>query len=606
MWVDGGRLFVAMLFGFFLPGYVVCRAAGRIERLCLAVLLSQLLLFHTVFVDVLLGGPISFFGVLAQIGGVTLALTLAGRYLVPAAPPAAEPFTPMETNRSDRLLLYGALAVAALLGLRCAIQPLSGYDAPIRWDLLAGQLLSEHSLDFYPPTTSADFRHYGFVDGLPPLVSIGYWWLYAAVGQHAPAVTSLSVLIQFACLCALTFMTTRRMGFEKAAGLSVVVLCSSPLLLRSVGMGQETGWTAVSLAALVYFLLPGGNRSTWACGMLAGLAAAVGMLSREYCWAFLPCGWLLLWLNRHSPRAFAAFTAIACLVTAPWYIRTFLRTGNPFYSLNVGDLFPVNTVFVAAILQNKGVRGLGIADWSAIGGYVLRAAPFQVILGIAGAVIGGRRMWSLLGPSLLVISLWLISVSYASGGVTYAARMLTPAVVLLSVSAAQLISRLRAAAHLRLAISATLAVGVLWGATNAATIPLEPQRMSPREWLHFVTRRVEFEYVESRLPRELGRVLPKGARVLTDNPYAHAALLGSGIDAVLVWSPDVSFLFDARIGALDARRMLAESGIRWVLFYPAVPSSAFLRRQPFYRDDMQRWKRVCEPSRFSVLLEMPP
>jgi len=81
-------------------------------------------------------------------------------------------------------------------------------------------------------------------------------------------------------------------------------------------------------------------------------------------------------------------------------------------------------------------------------------------------------------------------------------------------------------------------------------------------------QRQVFAHVESQLGSVVGRVLPPGSRILTDNCYAHAALQGSPYDLVPTWSPEVAFLFDPGIEPRDARRMLLERRITAVFLGP--------------------------------------
>jgi hypothetical protein len=57
--------------------------------------------------------------------------------------------------------------------------PLPGPDTRIRWDCLAQRILELGGFDFYPPRQPVDFKTYFHVDGIPPMISIERWWLYA-------------------------------------------------------------------------------------------------------------------------------------------------------------------------------------------------------------------------------------------------------------------------------------------------------------------------------------------------------------------------------------------------------------------------------------------
>ena len=159
-----------------------------------------------------------------------------------------------------------------------------GGDTPFRWDFLARQLLAYGKFDFYPPLTPADFRTYFFVDGIPPLVSFTHWWLYASAGRHLPALTSVFVAAQFVCTLAFTYGAASAVFSRRAGVLAAAILAASPLYFRSVVQGQETGLTALSIAATIYFVVIARQPDDLPAMVSAGLAAALCALSREYGW----------------------------------------------------------------------------------------------------------------------------------------------------------------------------------------------------------------------------------------------------------------------------------------------------------------------------------
>lgn len=93
------------------------------------------------------------------------------------------------------LLIPAALALAAL-ALKASLDPLSDYDTGFRWDFLARQVLLQRDLGFYPPVTTEDFLHYGWCDGIAPLISSLYLWVYFSLGKTAAWATIPVVLAQ--------------------------------------------------------------------------------------------------------------------------------------------------------------------------------------------------------------------------------------------------------------------------------------------------------------------------------------------------------------------------------------------------------------------------
>src|ERR1035437_6596006 len=124
-----------------------------------------------------------------------------------------------------------------------------GGDMLFRWDFLAQRLLALGRFDFYPPLTPADFRTYFFVDGIPPMVSFTHWWLYASAGRYLPPLICVFVAAQFACTLAFTYGAASAVFSRRAGVLAAAMLAASPLYFRSVVLGQETGLTALGIAA---------------------------------------------------------------------------------------------------------------------------------------------------------------------------------------------------------------------------------------------------------------------------------------------------------------------------------------------------------------------
>src|SRR5262249_5713999 len=134
-------------------------------------------------------------------------------------------------------------------------------------------------------------------------------------------------------------LLSRRAGFLAAA-----MLAACPLYFRSVVLGQETGLTALSIAATVFLITSARSRDDKAAMMLAGLAAGLCALSREYGWIAVPAGAIALFWRRHPLEQIFLFVGVAALTGGPWYARNWILTGNPFYPLSFANL-AVNRVY---------------------------------------------------------------------------------------------------------------------------------------------------------------------------------------------------------------------------------------------------------------------
>jgi hypothetical protein len=444
-------------------------------------------------------------------------------------------------------------------------------------------------------------------------VSFAYWWLYAAAGRYLPELTALFVVGQYAAVVWLTYRTGTAL-FSRRAGLyAVIVLATSLLFYRALAIGQETGLTALSMITITYFIVSAGEGTDYRAMVLAGLAAAVGALAREYGWAFVAYGVLVLvWRRRGWPEV-AAFGLTALLLAGPWYLRTLLLTGNPLFSNRLFGL-PVNPVH-AAIIDSYRAR-LGVGNWPAsrwfdLGFYLASYTPLQLLLGLPAALIVARRHGYLGLGALLVAGLYLSSIAYTSGLEFYAARVLAPALVLLSLPAGALLARLHRPLAL-LAMNLLLAVLFARAAAYAAIYPVS-LTTPPGRWL---AAALDYEpgaplyggRHEEALPQLLPEELPTGTRLLAENVFAHAALADTGYDVVPVWSPEVAFLFDKRVDARAAHRRLWELGIRAVVYNPVSLNSDYQRREsPFFRDVPDGWPPLLElKGTKTVICGLPP
>src|SRR5262249_17466989 len=129
------------------------------------------------------------------------------------------------------------------------------------------------------------------------------------------------------------------------------------------------------------------------------------------------------------------FAAIATAFAGPWYARNWMLTGNPFYSLRLGS-FPVNPIHDAILQHYQEMLGLQhwtSADWMNFLKFLLTWAPIPLLTGIGGAVFRFRRNGYLAIIVLLLFAVWLQSVGYTSGGAVLSTRVLSPALVVLSI-----------------------------------------------------------------------------------------------------------------------------------------------------------------------------
>jgi len=596
---------VFVLLGLFLPGYFVARCFRHSLWGASAYLLSLPILFHCVFWLGVFGIPIRFATVLSLL----IAASGAGAWLYRKsqrkfAPPPPTPPKKTPWSRLDRILLLSSGVIGVILLIHSARSPLIGQDALFRWDFLAERLTALGRFDFYPPLHPADFRNYFFVDGIPPMVSFAHWWLYASAGQYLPSLVCILVAAEFACTLAFTYGAASALFSRRAGVLAAVILSASPLYFRAVLLGQETGLTALSIAAMIYFMVTARLPKDTPAMVSAGMAAALCALSREYGWIALIAGVIALVWRRQAWNQIFVFGAVAAAVAGPWYIRNWMLAGNPLYSLRFGG-FAVNPIH-DAMLQfysaNLGVRTWTASVWVSMFLLILTLAIFQVVAGIPGAFLHFRRHGYLAIVALLLVAVWAMSVGYTSGGAEISLRVLSPALVVLSITGAGALEASMRGARWRTVVLVAIGVCQLWSAVQGTLFPDSPLSTPVGQWLAHAFPAV-VPPAEFQLRDQFVQILPRGYRVLSDSAYLHAALLDAGIEVVPIWSPEVRFIFTAP--PEESERRLAALRIGSVVCAPRTLNGGFLASaSPFYAALPQRW-RVLAQARDALYILVP-
>ncbi len=595
------------------PGWLAASWLRVPARAGAAFIVATLSLFWCVLLVAGLGAPIRLAPVMAaELGLAALLAGLGLRRLGPGAflramRPARWPGAAAGLGVGSMLPALGGGLVLAVLALRLSVQPLIGYDVTIRWDLVARQVLAVQSLEHYPPQTAADFAWAALPDAMAPVVSLASWWLYAAAGAPDLRLAAAFALAQAVVAGLFVWCFARALGGAGAGPRATAVLAATPLVFVAVGMGQETGLTTIAVLALLFYLHQAGD--DWAPGavVMAALAAALGALAREYGWALLPLAWLLLGMRRAPRRIVLGFSAIVLAVAGPWYLRTWVLTGNPFFPIPLADLLPVNPAYAYFLAEYRRLHGLATftsAQWRGLGLTLLALAPLQLLALPWIARRPGRRGVGLGAGAALVAILWLASVDLTVGGPQYSLRVLAPAAALLAVAAGVAWDGLRAGTARRLcAIAVGLAIA--WAVVVDVLLPHPVTTVAVADWLHRATHRVDFAYRREGLAVVVAAHLPPGVRVLTGNPYEHAALIGSANPAIVIWSPEVGFLFDPSLPAHDMAARLRELGVGAVLALPPGHFDYLARASSFFRADRREWTPLAAIADDSVLYPLP-
>jgi hypothetical protein len=182
----------------------------------------------------------------------------------------------------------------------------------------------------------------------------------------------------------------------------------------------------------------------------------------------------------------------------------------------------------------------------------------------------------------------ILSAGYTSGGVLVSRRVLSPALVVLSITAAGLWEPTRRAPWRSAIVIHYRRPDLDHAQGNPSEGPLFASSHG-LPTLFQIDKPAEFQISD-----QLRRILPAGSRVLSDSAYLHAALVEKGIDVVPVWSPEVRFIFSTTPD--EAERRLRALRIRSVVVYPLTMNMTYLTSvSPFYAS-----LPSAEPARRSV------
>jgi hypothetical protein len=348
--------------------------------------------------------------------------------------------------------------------------------------------------------------------------------------------------------------------------------------------GQETSMQMLSMIAMTAVIVTT-PRGSWRGMAMAGLMAAVGINAREYGWAWLIIGGVMLLLQRRTWRELVVFASVAVALGGPWYLRNFIRCGNPFYNLTVGPFIGVNPVYNQLMKVYHDLLALpqqGSKQYLEAMYEPVITLPLQLTIGIAASIIWFRRVKLLWVVYVTVLGLWLASVSYTAGGLPYSTRVLGPSHALMAIPVgmvgALLLRSRRALA--RWAVIVVVAGYMLYTVAIDCAYPYFVP--NPFMAVRMVNIPGERPVSDLELADAIVNRYPVGTRILTDNAYIHAAMAGRGRDLVAIWSPEVSFLWDTSLDEPTIRRKLLERRIARVLIYPRSANTPLMMKSNFF------------------------
>lgn len=581
------KLCLGML-GLLLPGYAFARLIRLEHAWAAAFPLSALFLVETVIVFSITGISIRF-GTLA---GVLLAAVLVchgcgylRRQPDPQSPPDDEDAGLPRYIKTTILLL--AMATLTIVAWRTALFPLMGFDTFFRWEGLARAMLHHQSLAFYPPVSAADFAIYSYPDGIPPLVATVYWWLYACQGEVLPRATSISVVLQLGTAMGLVFFATSYAFGRRAAWFALLATTATPLLISGFAIGQETGFTALAVAGQLCFTYAAVRNPRLSTVIVSALFAALGAMARDYGPALSLAGLAVLAWHPPTRRYLPAFILTATLLTAPWYLRNWALTGNPFFSHRIPVGFTVNPVHAAIMDYYKELFSFGqfsLNRWLAVFKHLAAGGLLVLCSGLPWLFIRWRDSAPLLVTTLVIVLLWIYSVGQTAGGVIFSTRVLTPALLVLSIATGVALSHIFRAAFVQRSTVRVVSAGMLFLLAGYTMVSAAVYPKSSKLLFTVPTATPVGSLQEAMIDRLDKTDLP-ATGVLTDQPFFAALMQSrSRFRPVVYWSPEVDFIFDRSLQVGEIRRRLLEKNIHLVLVDQQSSNNKFLATTEFFRD----------------------
>lgn len=519
---------------------------------------------------------------------VMLAAVIAGRRecAVGTTPSRQGPPEEESTGIGPWLGWLPLLPVLLIVAYRAIAQPLHGADTVFRWDHLARLMWAQASLSFYPPVTGADYAIYGWPDGIPPLVSTLYHWVYVLGGAIRPQATAPLVVFQVVLLFAGTRTLARREFSARAAFFAGLLIAAVPLAPWAAGMGQETGLTAISVLGLLLYLPRGRQDETRASVVAAAVCAALGALAREYGLIFPVLGFLLLMRRGLSPTAHRLFLLTVSLLVLPWYARNWLLTGHPLFNHALAGLFPINEAH--ARLMGLYQEAFSWRQLPPEAPRVFFTYGFTALFaGLAGAMLFFRRLLPALAICAVMLCLYVLSLGHTAGGYFYGLRLLNPAFALCAVGGGAALARwVPGRAHLA-GVTAALCLLAADAALKNLTLPANPYRLPPRIWL--TAGNAIHEFHASEALRTIARVVGTDG-VIVLGPQAQ--LQNLGVQCAPPWSPALGNFFDPQATPNNQAHTLVAAGFVYVLTYRDDINIRYLAGTALFRQPLSHLQVV--------------
>ncbi|MBI3945264.1 MAG: DUF2029 domain-containing protein [Armatimonadetes bacterium] len=267
----------------------------------------------------------------------------------------------------------GALAFLLLLALAAALAPPSGGD----WDGLSYHLADPA---IYIRRRGIVYLFWESHSNFPFTVEMLY-----AIGLllKSPEGARLFHWLYLALACLTLASAWRRLWPDAPPGarwLAPLLLAATPMLFWCATVAYIDlalmAYTLLALYATWLWARTARGGWLWASGICLGLALGVKMTGGLTALLLAPVVLVIGWRAGAAVRSLLAWGGIAAAVAAPWYIKSYLYTGNPVYPFFY-HLFPQTRYWNAGIAATyaehqagfglgRGLRHLLAAPWDLV------------------------------------------------------------------------------------------------------------------------------------------------------------------------------------------------------------------------------------------------
>ncbi|MDO8587836.1 MAG: glycosyltransferase family 39 protein [Armatimonadota bacterium] len=460
-----------------------------------------------------------------------------------------------------------ALGCVALIG---ALAPPSVND----WDTLAYHFavpalyIKAHAIHYVPFTSHSN---------LPFLMEMLY-----TLGLLMPAAGGIALAKLFhlavGALTALTIYAIGKKHFSPRAGVvGAVVFTAVPLIAWEATTGYIDLGAAFFITLAVFALLnhrDDGGR--W--GVLAAVCLGLAAATKTTALAYIPlCGIWLIWNDirrgRGPTRALssaAGLCLLALAIASPWYIKSYVYTGNPVYPFLYDTFAGKNwNAHLAEVYRASQMKfGMGASLDS------LALAPWNLTM-YAGRFFDSDVLFASIGPVFLASLPLLAAVRFgrpklravllfiAAAGIiwfymTQQSRYLIPAIAVGAVAVGALVDEL---GNLRLAKALLFtSIGCAWAWTmiiaGYMAVKAAPGLVNPESYLaETLDIYPACQYINRELPREAGIILIADTR-------------GFYLDRDYFWGDEIHHTlipYDRFRGAADMVGFLRSKGVTHAL-----------------------------------------